>query len=225
MVKNSLIYLFADWTVIINASNCAQNGIDVYVENPCDPWGRKHVYGNVLLFFPFFENLNKFYLFYFPIMMNILFIFVTVSFFTQSKDIKNYLLVFFILSAPFLLAIERANLDILIFLIMFFISKYKIFLLNYFLIIFATLAKFYPILFGVLFLFKKNFKKILIDIFLLSTFLFIFLFFQNENILKIFNNQSQFSGSGIYQFSIKGLFNIIENLTIGVGQINLKLIK
>ena len=74
MVKDSLIYLFADWSVIINASNCAQNGIDVYVENPCDPWGRKHVYGNILLFIPILENLNKFYLFYFPILLNVLFI-------------------------------------------------------------------------------------------------------------------------------------------------------
>lgn len=225
MVKNSLIYLFADWSVIINASNCAQNGVDVYVENPCDPWGRKHVYGNIFLFIPILESLNKFYLFYFPIILNVLFIFVIVSFFNNIKNNKNYLSIFFILSAPFLLAIERANLDIVIFLIMFLISKYKNLFLNYFLIIFATLAKFYPILFGILFLFKKNFKKILIDIFILSTFLLIFVFFQNENILKIFNNQSQFSGSGIYQFSIKGLLNIIENTTIKVDQVNFEYIK
>ena len=32
--------LFADWTVILNASDCYQKGYDVYLNNPCDYWNK-----------------------------------------------------------------------------------------------------------------------------------------------------------------------------------------
>ena len=49
MVTNGGATLFADWTVILNANNCLEKGYDVFVENPCDNWNRKHVYGEILL--------------------------------------------------------------------------------------------------------------------------------------------------------------------------------
>tara|TARA_B100000963_G_scaffold222691_1_gene194158 strand:+ start:301 stop:591 length:291 start_codon:yes stop_codon:yes gene_type:complete len=61
MVSNGLLYLFADWSVIIKANVCFKDGIDVYIENPCDPWGRKHVYGQILLNLPLVENFKKLY--------------------------------------------------------------------------------------------------------------------------------------------------------------------
>ena len=48
--------LFADWTVILNANNCLANGYDVYLENPCDHWNRKHVYGEILLNIPYIKT-------------------------------------------------------------------------------------------------------------------------------------------------------------------------
>ena len=60
MISNDLLYLFADWSVIINANICLKDGLDVYVENTCDPWGRKHVYGKILLNFPFIDNSKKY---------------------------------------------------------------------------------------------------------------------------------------------------------------------
>ena len=36
--------LFSDWTVILNANLCLEKGFDVFLENPCDQWKRKHVY-------------------------------------------------------------------------------------------------------------------------------------------------------------------------------------
>jgi len=116
--KNGLIYVFADWAAIISANICEQKGINVYLENPCDIKNRKHVYGEILLHLPFLE-FNKFYQFYFPLILNILFLFIIVSFFNEKNSFKNYFLVFFIISVPVILAIERANSDILIFLMMF----------------------------------------------------------------------------------------------------------
>ena len=56
MVKNGIINVFADWTVILNANICQEKGYDTYINNPCDPWNRKHVYGEILLYIPFISN-------------------------------------------------------------------------------------------------------------------------------------------------------------------------
>ena len=218
MVKNGILFLFADWTVIVNANLCLEKGFDVFIKNPCDPWGRKHVYGEILLYLPFIDVLKKFYLFYFPIIMNFLFIYIFISFFNYKKSLKNYTFFFFVLSAPFLTAVERANNDILIFLIIFLISKYRSLLTSHILILLGALSKFYPVCFGIIFLFKKEIKKILINLLLLSLFISIFIFFQFESLIKIFNTQSQFTAGGPYAFSFQsliktiGYFQLVEDL-------------
>jgi len=218
MVKNGILFLFADWTVIVNANLCLEKGFDVFIKNPCDPWGRKHVYGEILLYLPFIDVLKKFYLFYFPIIMNFLFIYVFISFFNYKKSLKNYTFFFFVLSAPFLLAVERANNDILIFLIIFLVSKYRSLLTSHILILLGALSKFYPVCFGIIFLFKKEIKKILINLLLLSLFISIFIFFQFESLIKIFNTQTQFSAGNVYAFSFQsliktiGYFQLVEDL-------------
>ena len=141
--------------------------------------------------------------------MNILFLFTIVSFFTQISSFKTYFLVFFVISLPVILVIERANSDILIFLMMYLISKHKNMFLNHVLIIFSTLSKFYPICFGVVLLFHRILKKIFINISIVALFLIIFLVHQHENLIQIFNNSAQFSGSGVYQFALKGLITAI----------------
>ena len=65
MVFDGTLYIFGDWTHTIFANTCVKEGIDVYTENPCDPWGRKHAYGKILLYFPFVENLKKYIYFIF----------------------------------------------------------------------------------------------------------------------------------------------------------------
>jgi len=198
MVSNGLVYLFADWSVIIKANVCFKNGIDVFIENPCDPWGRPHIYGQILLNLPFVENFKKLYLFHIPLIINFIFIFITVNFFNTYKSNKNYFIIFFIFSAPFLLAVERANIDILIFLILFIICRYKNLIQNYFLILLSIAIKFYPVFFGILFLLKKSIKEILISVSIFLLLVFIFVWFQSEMLLKIFEILPQ--GSGIYQF-------------------------
>ena len=217
---NGLTYIFADWGAILSANICEQKGINVYLENPCDIYNRKHVYGEILLHIPFAE-FNKFYQFYFPLILNIIFLFIIVSFFNQTNSFKNYFLVFFIISLPVILAIERANSDILIFLMMYLISKYKNLFLSHILIIFSTLCKFYPICFGVIFLFQKIVKKIFLNISITAFFFILFLIHQYENLIQIFNNSAQFSGSGVYQFSLKGLIKAIPNIQVIINDYNI----
>ena len=217
---NGLTYIFADWGAILSANICEQKGINVYLENPCDIYNRKHVYGEILLHIPFAE-FNKFYQFYFPLILNIIFLFIIVSFFNQTNSFKNYFLVFFIISLPVILAIERANSDILIFLMMYLISKYKNLFLSHILIIFSTLCKFYPICFGVIFLFQKIVKKIFLNISITAFFFILFFIHQYENLIQIFNNSAQFSGSGVYQFSLKGLIKAIPNIQVIINDYNI----
>ncbi len=217
---NGLTYIFADWGAVVSANFCEQKGLNVYYENPCDIYNRKHVYGEILLHLPFVE-FNKFYQFYFPLILNILFLFIIVSFFTQINSFKSYFLIFFVISLPVILVIERANSDILIFLMMYLISKYKNLFLSHILIIFSTLCKFYPICFSVVLLFQRIIKNIYINIFIVAFFLIIFLVHQHENLIQIFNNSAQFSGSGVYQFSLKGLIMAILNIQLIVYDYNI----
>jgi hypothetical protein len=114
---------------------------------------------------------------------------------------------------PVILVIERSNIDLLIFLILFLVSKNYGLIFNYFLIILSTITKFYPILLSTIFFFnKKSFSKI----FIFSLIIFIILIFQKENLIKIFNNQDQFSGSGygLYEFSLFGFIKFFKSLNL-----------
>ena len=104
---------------------------------------------------------------------------------------------------------------------MYLISKYKNLFLSHILIIFSTLSKFYPICFSVVFLFQRITKNIFINISIIAFFLIIFLIQQHENLTQIFNNSAQFSGSGVYQFSLKGLIMAIPNIQLIINDYNI----
>jgi hypothetical protein len=132
-------------------------------------------YGNIFLLFPYFESLEKFYFFYFPILTGIVFIFLIVSL-LQPKNIFNYFLLTLILfSPPTLLIIERANFDMLIFLMVVLIAFSNSLFLNFIIIIFVSLLKYYPLTLMVNFFIEKkarSAKKILL---ILSLFIIVVL--------------------------------------------------
>jgi len=225
MISDGTLYVFSDWNHTINANICVKEGIDVYIENPCDPWGGKHNYGQILLHLPFVEKFKKIYLFYIPILINFIFILLIVIFFNTYKTKKNYFILFFMFSPPFLLAIERANMDVLIFLILFILCRYKNLILNYFLILLSFAMKFYPIFFGIILLFKKRFRQILVNVAILFLLVIVFTLFQSETFIKVFNNQSSFTGESVHQFSFKGLIASFEIFNISYGGREQNLIK
>ena len=207
VVKDGTIVLFRDWQIVVIANICDGKGYDVFIENPCDFWKSKHVYGKILLKLPLVEKNLYFYFAVFPVILNVVFLYLSVSFFLINKKLTNILYAFiFILSAAFILIIERANIDIIIFLFIFLIAKYKNLILNHFVVIFTTMIKFYPIALMGIFLMTKKIKNILINL-LISTFtVATLIFLQKESLLKIINNKLQFTGSGVYGFSIFNFF-------------------
>ena len=84
-------------------------------------------------------------------------------------------------------------------------------LVHHSLLILATSFKFYPAVTGLIFLFLKNFKSTIRNLFFFILFVFLFFLIESENIIKILTNQEQFSGLGVYQFSFKGLLEAIFN--------------
>ena len=213
MVKNGVANIFADWSVILSANLC-QNKLDVYLNNPCDLWNRGHVYGGILLNFPYIKDFIKFYYLFVPIIFNFLFIYVLVSFFNFKKKIEYISLLPFVFSIPVLLAVERANIDILIFLFVYLISINKNLIVNYIAIIITTISKFYPIILMIILLFKKNLKQIFFHSFILILFISLLLFLEIEDLKKIFTNRKQIFASGHSAFSLMISFEYFNSFKI-----------
>ena len=225
MVFNGNINIFTDWSVIINANLCFDKGFDVYKNISCDQWNRPHVYGKILLYIPLIESYKNFYFFVFPLLFNLLFIYVIVNFFKFKNYIEYFTIFPFMLSPSIILSIERANIDIIIFLLLVFISFNKKILLNYFPLIFATLLKFYPLSLAIIFFFEKKFAKIIFQLIIFFILIFSFLYFQYDELVKIFNNSMQFSARGVYNFSFNGLLLYITKLNIIIDNKNYNWLK
>ena len=203
---------FADWTVITSAIKCNLQGYDVFLNNPCDFWNRNHVYGSFFLLFPFNQGLINLYNIYIPIIFNILFLLI-INFhfdFNKKKQIIYYLL--FVFSPSTLLAIERFNNDILIFLILVLICYLKSNFLKLILLISLSVTKFYPMIASIVLLFKGINKKNIIYFFSFFLIVFSIFFMDLENIIKIFQNKKQFTASyklsfGLSHFPSLPIFN------------------
>ena len=219
MVRNDAANLFADWTVILQANLCIDKGYDVFLDNPCDYWNRAHVYGEVLLYLPFIKTMPKFYFLVFPIIINLLFVYTIVRLFTYQSNIRYFSLFILILNTPVLLAIERANIDIIIFLMTVLIAKNKNIFLKHITIIFAVMLKFYPLSLSILFFFEENKKKIIINLVIILSLILTIIFFQWNNLLKILSNnmQSIGYGYGVFEFSFIGGFKFLKELNVYIG--------
>ena len=213
---------FADWTVIISAMKCKLQGYDVFLDNPCDFWNRKHVYGSILLFLPYSTSLNNFYFIYIPIFFNLLFLYVVVSHINFKKIEQFIIYILFIFSPATLLAVERFNIDILILLILLLICYLKSNLFKSILIVIISLAKFYPVITSIVFLFKGINKKNLSYLFMSVAFISLIFFFDSNNLTKVFSNIGQATANyqlafGIMHFSNFPILNTkfpVEHLLI-----------
>lgn len=198
------IYLFSDWSVIIAAIKCKLLNYDIFSINPCDIIGRTHVYGSILLSIPYNINLSYFYLFYFPILVNLIFLIIVFSHFNLRNFKELFICFVFIFNPSTLLIMERLNFDIFIFIGIVILCYFRSNILNFFFIIFFTLAKFYPIVISLLFFLpRKREKNFLISIIFFTTCVACigFLLYQDKNnLIKIFNNKWQFSANYYWSF-------------------------
>ena len=159
--------LFADLHAILSAAECHQRGFDVFVNNPCDALNRPHVYGSLWLTLSRFDSIAS-HLFNLGVLLNLAFISVVV-WLVKPSSINELLSSALILFSPAVtLGIERANNDLVIFLLTFvsglLLSSTRIISLVFgvLVIYIATLLKIYPVvLFGAVILLKKDNQKII----------------------------------------------------------------
>ena len=206
MIKNGQTILFADWSGIMVSIECHNRGFDVYLNNPCDHWGREMVYGKILLYLPLVEKFTIFYYLILPLTLNFVFIFIIVSFFNYKNKYEYLAIGFLLLNFPTLLAIERANFDILIFISFYLLSISNKSYINHIIVCLSSLIKFYPITSLSIFLFDRKINRSFMNILLSISIISFILFFQKDELIQIFNTRELFSGHGMYSFSMKELF-------------------
>lgn len=213
--KNNTIYVFADWTNIIQAIRCKLLDFNVFINNPCDVTGRIYNYGSILLFIPFFEKYSVFYLLYIPIIVNFIFIYVVISHFAL-KNLREYILVlFFIFNPATILLMERLNFDIFIFLSIILLCYFRKNLLNLLVILFLSLSKFYPVsLLPLFFINNKNILNNLIYTLIFLILLFFFLYLDQENLKIILKVTKIFTAGYFWSFNFFALSKIPILLTI-----------
>ena len=224
MVKNGASHIFADWSVILSANLC-KSKLDVFLSNPCDAFNRKHVYGEILLYLPLIKEFSKFYILILPTAINFIFVYVVVSLFNFKNYIEYLTMIPFIFSIPVLLAIERANIDIIIFLFTVLIAFNKKIIFNYINMLLITLSKFYPACLAIIFLFERKYKKIFVNILFFSLIILFFLFLQFEDLKKIFSFENQFSANYYLSFSLEGFVKHYNDLNIIYNNKNYNWIK
>jgi len=214
MITSGNTYLFADWAAVVGSNICQKLGHDVYLNNPCDPWGRVHVYGEILLHMPFVEKFKNFYFFILPIIINYIFVVIVLGLFRLKTYISYFTTILILFSFPVILAIERANFDVLIFISMVFLAYFKNRTVNLIILVLVTISKFYPIALAIIFFFEKNLKKIFINFLIFLVIISLIFFIQSEQMLKIFANKGQALAFGIYDFSLIGTINFFKNYNI-----------
>lgn len=212
IVSNGRIFLFGDWTAIVSAIKCDNQGINVFFENPCDPLKRIHVYGSIFLLLPTITKFKFFFFLIFPLIFIISFI-IVVLYLIKPANLFSFIIYFLAIFNPStILLFERFNFDLIIFLGMVFLVFAKRNIIKFFTLIIIFSMKFWSIILASIFLFfnKAKFKENLI-FFIISIMLFsILIFFEYENLELISKSSSQITASKYFIFSI-GAFEKIAS--------------
>jgi len=216
IVKEGRLHIFADWAYVIKNGICNNLGFDILKPNAC--YGKDNTafnLGNILLYIPYFKSLEKFYFYYFPITIGILFIFSVVSLIKPKKFVEYFLLILIIFSPPTLLVIERSNEDILIFLFIYIIAYVNLSPLNFIIITILSLAKWYPLTLIINFFIEKErtIKHIIIIILFFILSIAFFAYLTSENIQLISYKLKSYIPSWGNQFSVRYFAILSDKLT------------
>ena len=196
--------LFRDWKITINDIYCAEvKKID------CRPFR----YGPGLLYIPFVKLLGGFYHTVLPNLIVVLFVLSIFMIFNKFHK-KNKLLIFCIILSPTsLLAIERGNFDLLLFIFAILICYNRFLYLNIFLISFSFLVKYYPVTYFLnIFTHKKSNSFLKMRIIFIITLILsaLVLYFHKEIFLGALDSSSASKAGYHLLFSIKATAKVLK---------------
>lgn len=178
---------FSDLDAISKALTAKQEGFNPYIDNPYDVKGRTYVYTTIWLYIFDLFTLNKkinFQILNFSLIYLYAFIYLKLCFEINKKSLSILLSILFFSSAS-MLAVERLNTDVVIFILIYFLAFANSFKNQSVLYLIALYGKLYPI-FSV-FIFYKNTKNLLLMIFLS----FLLLFLIREEIFLLIKNGNE----------------------------------
>ena len=208
-IGNSQI-VFSDLKQNIHWLKCNYEDFKVYEDNSCNLV--KTNYGPSLFLIPFNESLEIFYVKFFPYIIYLIFIVVSILVNNPKNLIQSFILFIFIFNPAVFLLLERMNFDVYIFLLLVFIIYNRFYILNWITVIFLGLTKIYPFIFGIS-IFIENLnrsKKNLIYIFIFISFsALIFVILNLNEYLYILTSKGGKAGLHLL-FSIKSISKILK---------------
>ena len=149
LAVSHLVPNFADLYGVLSASDCRILGYDVFKQNPCDPWGRPHDYGGVWLLLGQI-GLGRADVLWMGIAINVVFMLLVTALLRPRNVIEFFASLLLVCSPVVLLGMERANVDLIIFALIYF-SAFLVarrdassHALGIFVAYAATLLKLYP---------------------------------------------------------------------------------
>lgn len=198
---------FSDLDSISKTLLSKNQGYNVYLNNPFDPAHGPYMYPSIwLLIFDFLNLGNIFYFKIFNFFIILIYFLILQDLLNKEKSglLKILILIFFFSTTNFLI-IERLNIEIIIFSLIYLAIVCKNDLLKVFFFLSALIGKIFPI-FSIFFLINNK-KNFLLTLF----FSFLYLFFLKDEIYLMASNMIEYAlifaygtvsmSKGIYYFS------------------------
>lgn len=205
--------IFPDLHVLLSAIDAHYQGINVFKENPLCYFKIPHVYSNAWFLFHYLGFSDQYRLFIGIITLIIFSIAVA----WLSKE-KLFLFVLFLCSPAVLLAIERCNNDVILFLMLLLTAKLAFSkskdsaIFAHLILLFCTALKYYPVAFSIIFLLRNDELKIkLRNLIIHVVFFFVWIFCSWEN-LQIQKHIIPDPGYA-WSFGISPMFTLLTHLT------------
>lgn len=205
--------IFPDLHVLLSAIDAHYQGINVFKENPLCYFKIPHVYSNAWFLFHYLGFSDEHRLF---IGIITLLIFGVTIAWLSKKNL--FLFALFLISPAVLLAVERCNNDIILFLMLLITAKLAFGkskmsqLFGHLILFFCTALKYYPVAFSIIFLLRNDDMKIkLRNLVIHIGFFFVWIFFSWEN-LQIQKHMIPDPGYA-WSFGIKPVFTLFTHLT------------
>lgn len=205
--------IFPDLHVLLTAIDAHYQGIDVFKENPLCYFKIPHVYSNAWFLFHYlgFSDEHRFLI---GIITLIIFG-VAVSWLSKKK---LFLFFLFLCSPAVLLAVERCNNDVILFLLLLLTAKltlsknYKLIIIAHLILVFCTALKYYPVAFSVIFLLRNDDLKIkLRNLTIHIVFFFVWISW-NWEILQLQKHTIPDPGYA-WSFGVSPMFTLFTHLT------------
>ena len=204
--------LFMDMKQGVAWLKCHSLGFDIYNNiEPC--YHQRMNYGKILLLFPYNEIFEKFYSVYFPYLLIFLSIFLIQRIIRPTSTFEYFLFFLCIFNPSTILLFERANLDMLVFVLLILIIKNKINFINWTLYFFLSFLKIYPVVILINFFLEdksRSLKNLFIYCFLFCLISLCYLFFNFEEYAFIMESSREGKPGYHFLYSLNSLAKIIK---------------